>query len=192
MVQGWYQGGVDVIDFTDPDHPFEIAFFDRGPIDAPPAPGDSTQAVSRTRGTMGGSWGAYYWNGLIYSSELARGLDVLELIPTDQLSANELAAAKLVRMNEYNPQTQPRITWPAAFPVVRSYLDQLVRNNGLAAARTTAIARALDAAERQTGSARAQSLTRLATQVDADANNARDAGRVRAMAAAIRDLAASQ
>jgi hypothetical protein len=191
MVQGWYQGGVNVIDFTDPDRPFEIAFFDRGPIDAPPPPHDTAQAVSRTRGTMGGSWGAYYWNGFIYSSELARGLDILELIPTDQLSANELAAAKLVRMTEYNPQTQPRITWPAAFPVVRSYLDQLVRNDGLASARTTAIARALDGAERQTGSARAQALGRLATQVDADARNARDAARVRAMAAAIRDLAAA-
>ena len=191
MVQGWYQGGVDVIDFSDPDHPFEIAFFDRGPIDAPPAPGDSVQAVSRSRGTMGGSWGAYYWNGLIYSSELARGLDILELLPTDQLSANELAAAKLVRMSEYNPQTQPRITWPPAFPVVRSYLDQLVRNNGLATARTTAIARALDAAERQNGNARAQALTRLATQLDTDARNAKDAARVRAMAAAVRDLAAA-
>jgi hypothetical protein len=94
-------------------------------------------------------------------------------------------------MDEFNPQSQPRIVWPAAFPVVRSYLDQLVRNDGLASARTTAIARALDGAERQTGSARAQALGRLATQVDADARNARDAARVRAMAAAIRDLAAA-
>jgi hypothetical protein len=191
MVQGWYQGGVDVIDFTDPDHPFEIAYFDRGPADPPPAPGDSVQAVSRQRGTIGGSWGAYYWNGLVYSSELARGLDVLELLPTEQLSANELAAAKLVTMNEYNPQSQPKITWPAAFPVVRSYLDQLVRNKGLSAARTRPIARALDAAERQSGAARRASLTRLAATVDADARTAKDAARVRAMSAAIRDLAAA-
>ncbi|MGH9372388.1 MAG: LVIVD repeat-containing protein, partial [Vicinamibacterales bacterium] len=34
MVQAWYQGGVSVFDFTDSAHPFEIAFFDRGPIDA--------------------------------------------------------------------------------------------------------------------------------------------------------------
>src|SRR5205085_1694807 len=135
MVQGWYQGGVDVIDFTDPDHPFELAFFDRGPVDLPPPPGDTTGgAVSRMRGTIGGSWGAYYWNGLVYSSEMARGLDILELLPSDKLSANELAAAKLVRMTEYNPQSQPRIVWPAAFPVVRSYLDQLVRGNGLSSA----------------------------------------------------------
>jgi hypothetical protein len=191
MVQGWYQGGVDVIDFTDPDRPFEIAYFDRGPVDAPPAPGDTAGGqVSRTRGTIGGSWGAYYWNGYIYSSEMARGLDILELTPTDKLSANELAAAKLVRIEQFNPQSQPRITWPAAFPVVRSYLDQLVRGNGLAAARTTAISSALTAAERQSGAARGASLTSLAGQVDGDAAGARDAARVRAMAAAIRALAA--
>jgi hypothetical protein len=31
---------------------------------------------------------------MIYSSELDRGFDVLELQPSDQLSANEIAAAK--------------------------------------------------------------------------------------------------
>lgn len=191
MVQGWYQGGVDVIDFTDPDHPFEIAFFDRGPVDAPPAPGDTTGgAVSRARGTIGGSWGAYYYNGLVYSSELARGFDILELLPSDKLSANELAAAKLVRMTEYNPQSQPKIVWPAAFPVVRSYLDQLVRGNGLSAARASAISNALTAAEKQSGAARGVALSKLATQVDADVNGAKDAPRVRAMAAAMRALAA--
>jgi hypothetical protein len=195
MVQGWYQGGVDVIDFTDPDHPYELAFFDRGPADPPPVTmaGDTTGgAISRQRGTIGGSWGAYYWNGLVYSSELARGFDILELLPTDKLSANELAAAKLVRFAEYNPQSQPKIVWPAAFPVVRSYLDQLVRNDGLSSARTTAIARSLDAAEKQTVVARRTSLRRLATQVDADVRRAKDPARVRAMAAAIRELAAAR
>ncbi len=191
MVQGWYQGGVDVIDFTDPNHPFELAFFDRGPVDAPPAPGDTTGgAGGRGRGTIGGSWGAYYWNGFVYSSELARGFDILELLPSDKLSANELAAAKLVRLEQYNPQSQPKSVWPAAFPVVRSYLDQLVRSNGLATARTTAIASALAAAEGQTGAARGQALTALASQVDRDVSGAKDAARVRAMADAIRALAA--
>ena len=81
MVQGWYQGGIDVSDFTDPDHPYEVAYFDRGPIDPPPS-SDSTVAQAGAagggrRGTIGGSWGAYYWNGYIYSSELARGFDIL-------------------------------------------------------------------------------------------------------------------
>jgi hypothetical protein len=185
MVQGWYQGGVDVIDFTDPDKPFEIAYFDRGPVD-PPSQGEPN---SRTRGTIAGSWGAYWHNGLIYSSEMARGLDILEVLPSEHLSANEIAAAKLVMFDEFNPQSQPRITWPAAFPVVRSYLDQLVRGQGLSAARTTAIAQALDAAERQSGAARKTALTTLAGQVEQDASGAKDAARVRAMAAAMRDLA---
>ncbi len=192
MVQGWYQGGVDVIDFTDSDKPFEIAHFDRGPVDAPPATDDAAAApISRARGTIAGSWGAYWYNGYVYSSEMARGLDILELLPSEFLSANELAAAKLVMMDEFNPQSQPRITWPAAFPVVRSYLDQLVRGDGLAAGRTTAIASALDAAEKQTGAARRTALTTLAGSVEADAAAAKDGERVRAMAKAMRDLAAA-
>jgi len=191
MAQGWYQGGVDVSDFTDPDHPYEVAFFDRGPVDPPPAPGDTANAaVSRTRGTIGGSWGAYYWNGYIYSSELARGFDILELVPSDKLSANEIAAAKLVRMTQYNPQSQPHYTFPPAFPVIRSYLDQLVRDNGLTADRTTAIDKALAAAEKQRGAARGASLTKLAGQVGKDVNGAKDTARVKAMASEIRRLAA--
>jgi hypothetical protein len=176
MIQGWYQGGVNVFDFTDPNNPYEIAYFDRGPVDA-------------TKRVTGGSWGAYYWNGYIYSSELSRGLDILELTPSEYLSQNELDAAKLVRMNEYNPQSQPKIVWPAAFPVVRSYLDQLSRNNGLPAARRTAIAAALTTAERASGNTRRDQLTRLASDLDRDAASASDAARVRAMATAVRDLA---
>lgn len=187
-VQGWYQGGVDVMDFTDADHPIEIAYFDRGSIDAP---SDTSKASERSRYTIGGSWGAYYWNGMIYSSELDRGLDVYELTPSAQLSANEIAAANMVRLAEYNPQSQPKIVWPAAFPVVRSYLDQLVRNDGLAADRTTAISDALNAAEEKSGAARGAALTALAKQVDGYAGGARDAARVRMMSSAIRQLAAA-
>jgi len=186
MAQGWYQGGVDVIDFTDPDHPKELAFYDRGPIDAAPT---APEGARGTRGTIGGSWGAYWWNGLIYSSELDRGFDIYPLTPSDQLSANEIAAAKLVHLEQYNPQSQPHIVWPAAFPVVRSYLDQLVRNNGLTATRTTAIASALDAAERQSGKQRRAALETLASQVSKDVNGAQDSARVKSMAAAITALA---
>jgi len=110
-------------------------------------------------------------------------------VPSEHLSANEIAAAKLVRMEEFNPQSQPHITWPAAFPVVRSYLDQLVRGNGLPAARTAAIGQALDVAERRGGAARTTALNALAAELDRDAANARDAARVRAMAAEVRRLA---
>jgi hypothetical protein len=193
MVQGWYQGGVSIMDFTDPDHPKELAYFDRGAIDPPadvdvPAP-RSAEGSRRARATIGGSWGAYWWNGYIFSSELDRGFDILELEPSDQLSKNEIEAAKLVRFEEYNPQMQPRIEWPAAFPVIRSYLDQLVRWNGLAAERTTAIARALDAAERQAGRERRNALEALANQVDGDVARAKDPDRVRAMSEAVKSLA---
>ena len=189
MVQGWYQGGIDIIDFTDADKPVEIGFFDRGPVDAPATDG---AANSRTRGTIGGSWGAYWYNGRIYSSEMARGFDILELVPGPMLSANEIAAAKLVRYEEFNPQSQPKVTWPAAFPVVRSYLDQLVRSEGLAAARTAAIGSALDAAEKQSGAARRRALTALATAVDADAGAAKDGAKVRMLVAGLRELAGTR
>ncbi|HSB54876.1 MAG TPA: hypothetical protein VLD58_10990 [Gemmatimonadales bacterium] len=192
MVQGWYQGGISVVDFTDPDHPKELAYFDRGPIDsAPPPDSVANQGGRRMSGTIGGSWGAYYWNGLVYSSELDRGLDILELLPSEQLSANELAAARLVRMEQYNPQSQPHVTWPAAFPVVRAYLDQLVRGEGLSTARTTAIGQALDAAEKATGAKRRSALTALAATVDRDVTAAKDPERVKAMSAAIKALAKS-
>ncbi len=193
MVQGWYQGGVSVMEFTDPDHPQELAYFDRGPIDAPPGadvPVSPSQAGGRgSRGTIGGSWGAYWWNGLIYSSELDRGFDILELTPSDQLSKNEIEAARLVRFTDYNPQSQPKIEWPAAFPVVRSYLDQLVRGNGLAADRTTAIGTAIDAAEKLDGKARRDALNAVAKDVDKDVAGAKDSARVKMMSAAIKDLA---
>ena len=197
MVQGWYQGGVDLFDFSDPDHPQEIAYFDRGPLDQPPGAdipigaAAGTVGNSRGRSTTGGSWGAYYWNGHIYSSEIDRGFDIMALTPTDKLSKNEIEAAKLVQFKEYNPQSQPKIEWPAAFVVVRAYLDQLVRNTGLAADRTTAIASALDAAEQKTGGARKSALSTLAKQVDADISGAKDGPRVKMMSDAIKKLAAA-
>jgi hypothetical protein len=176
MVQGWYQGGLDVIDFTDASHPYEIAYFDRGPVDP-------------TKMVTAGYWAGYWYNGHIIGSEIARGLDVFELTPSEYLSQNEIDAAKLVHWDEFNPQNQPKIVWPAAFPVVRSYLDQLVRGQGLARARTTAIAAQLNGAEQVNGAARRSALTALASQLDGDVSGAADAPRVRAMAAAVRDLA---
>jgi hypothetical protein len=176
MVQGWYQGGLDVIDFTNADHPYEIASFDRGPV-------DSTKMVTA------GYWAAYYYNGHVIASEIARGLDVFELTPSPWLSQNEIDAAKLVRFDTFNPQLQPKIVWPAAFPVVRSYLDQLVRGSGLASSRTSAIGAAIDAAQQMSGAGRRSALTALAAQVDGDVGGAGDPGRVRKLAGALRDLA---
>ena len=194
-VQGWYQGGVNIMDFTHPDSAIEIGYFDRGSI-SPPRGADVPQppvdpSVRGGGNAIGGSWGAYYWNGLIFSSELDRGMDILELTPSAHLSANEIAAAKLVRFNAYNPQSQPKMTWPPAFVVVRSYLDQLVRNGGLASERTEAISSALDLAEMKAGAARATALNALAQQVDRDVAGAKDGARVRTMAGEIRRLAAA-
>ena len=175
MVQAWYQGGVSVFDFTDPAQPIEIAYFDRGPVGA--------------QLTLAGQWSAYWYNGLIIGSEIARGLDVFRLIPSEYLSANEIEAAKLVRMDRFNPQTQTRFVWPASFVVARAYLDGLVRNDGLHRAWATPIYAELDSAEKATGAARRSALTNLATRIERDAASARDAARVRALAAAVRDLA---
>lgn len=118
MVQAWYQGGVSIMDFTDPAKPTEIAWFDRGPIDA-------------ERLYVGGSWSAYWFNGRIYSSEIARGLDVLRLVPGEHLSAAEIAAAEAVTASTINPQTQTRITWADSPDVAGSYLDQLSRSGSI-------------------------------------------------------------
>ena len=114
MVQSWYQGGLSVFDWTDIDHPQEIAYFDRGPVDA-------------ARMTMGGSWSAYWYNGVIVSSEIARGLDIYELVPSGLITENELAAAKTVRMPYLNTQDQQKLVWAPSFALARAYLDQLAR-----------------------------------------------------------------
>ncbi len=175
MVQGWYQGGLSVFDFTDPAHPKEIAYFDRGPIDA-------------SKLVIGGYWAGYYYNGYIYGSEIARGLDVFALTPTADLTQNEIDAAKLVRFDRLNPQSQPKLVWPAAFVVARAYVDQLVRDNGLPAARTSIISSALRSAERLSGTARVAALRKLASDLDRDASNAGDATRVRALSSVVKRL----
>ena len=179
MVQAWYQGGISVFDWTDPAHPREIAFFDRGPM-------DSTKLVS------GGYWSVYWYNGYIVGSEMSRGLDLFQLKPSGFLTQNEIDAAKLVHFDYLNAQEQPQLVWPASFVVARAYVDQLVRGNGLSPERSSAIARELDRAEKLNGSARRTALTQLATQLDSDATGAPDPTRVRALTTAVRDLANAQ
>ena len=170
MVQAWYQGGVSVFDFTDSAKPFEIAFFDRGPLDA-------KQLIT------GGYWSAYWYNGYIYGTEIARGLDVFRLLPSPFLSQNEIDAALIVRVEAFNAQQQPRLTWPASPVVARAYLDQLTRSNGIARARAAAVRSALD--RRDNGR-----LETVAMQLEGDAAtaNARDAARLRALAATMKEL----
>ena len=131
MVQAWYQGGVSIVDFTDPRKPFEVAYFDRGPIDA-------------ERLIVGGAWSAYWFNGRIYVSEIARGLDVLKLEPTDKLSAAEIAAAESVMAEVSNPQTQTKVAWADSPDVAQAYLDQLTRMQGIDAALAAQAKTAID------------------------------------------------
>ena len=133
-VQAWYQGGISIVDFTDPAQPFEIAYFDRGPI-------DPNMLV------LGGDWSAYWYNGYIYGSEIARGLDVFELQPTKFLTQNEIDAAKTVRVSELNVQNQQKIEWPAQLVVAKAYVDQLSRTQALPADRIAALQKAIQSAE---------------------------------------------
>lgn len=176
MTQAWYQGGISVFDFTDPAHAKEIAFFDRGPMDS-------------TKLLLGGDWGTYWYNGHIYASEIDRGLDVLDLKPSDQLSQNEIDAAKLVHFDVFNPQNQPKLVWPASYVVARAYLDQLVRDNGIPRDRSTSIARDLGRAEKLKGASERTALTQLATRIDRDVRGSSDPTRVQALAGTVRGLA---
>lgn len=133
-VQGWYQGGISVMDFTDAERPVEIAYFDRGPI-------DPNMLV------LGGDWSAYWYNGHVYASEIARGLDIFELTPTKFLTQNEIDAAKAVRMAELNVQNQQRIEWPRTLVVAKAYVDQLERSQALSADRIGALRKAIQSAE---------------------------------------------
>jgi LVIVD repeat len=174
MVQAWYQGGISVFDWTDARNPKEIAFFDRGPVDA-------------TKLESGGSWSAYWYNGVIVSSEIARGLDILELVPSGLLSENEIAAAKSVKLEYLNTQGQPKLTWPATFSLARAYVDQLERSNGLTPARLSAIRQSLASAEKLNGTRRSQALNQLATELVGEGNGA-GAAKVRTLAGVVREL----
>jgi hypothetical protein len=186
MVQGWYQGGLSVFDFTDSAHPVEIAFFDRGPI-------DEKNLIT------GGYWSTYWYNGYIYASEIARGVDVFRLKPGEHLSQNEIDAAGLAILNEFNAQEQRRITWPARSVVARAYLDQLARTRGIQPERARAVTDALARADKVRSSrdrgaaAVAGELEALAVQVESDAGTAagQDAVRLRALAATIKGRTAA-
>ena len=178
MSQAWYQGGVSVFDFTDSAHPIEIAFFDRGPIDA-------KQLIT------GGFWSTYWFNGFIFGSEIARGVDVFRLKPTEYLSQNEIDAASQVHLDIFNAQEQSRMTWPNSSVVARAYIDQLTRSKSILPERVRAVNSALDKADalRGTGAtAVATELDAVAGRLESDAaaTNGRDAARFHSLAATLK------
>jgi hypothetical protein len=176
MVQGWYQGGISIFDWTDAANPIEIAYHDRGPVDS-------------TKMGSGGSWSVYWYNGAMYSSEISRGLDIFELTPSAFLTQNEIDAAKTVHFDYLNAQGQPKMVWPPSFALARAYLDQLDRSNCLGKARVNSVRQGLASAETASGAQRRESLTQMAAQLDGDARTSCDAPKVRKLAGAVRDLA---
>lgn len=133
-VQAWYQGGISVMDFTDAGNPIEIAYFDRGPIDPNTL-------------ILGGDWSAYWYNGHIYGSEIARGLDIFELTPTKFLTQNEIDAAKTVQVAELNVQNQEKIEWSHKLVVAKAYVDQLERSQALTSDNIAELRQAIQKAE---------------------------------------------
>ncbi len=180
--QAWYQGGLSVFDFTDPANPEEIAFFDRGPL-------DEAQLM------LGGYWSTYWFDGYIYGAEIARGLDIFELVASEHLSENEIAAAKLAQYGEFNTQAQTRVTWPAAVPVARSYLDQMGRNQGIDPVRANAVETVLGQIETGGAEGLETQLVELAEALDGDARAIEqaaekgDARRLRLLATTLREMA---
>ncbi len=179
MIQGFYQGGITVFDWTDPKKPFEMAYFDRGPLDG-------------TRLMSAGSWSVYWYNGLIYSSEISRGLDIYEMLPTPLLSQNEIDAAKTVVFTEANAQDQQKIVWPPSFALAKAFVDQLERSKGISAANVTSTRTELARIERLSGAARRAPLQALGTKLAADAAGSSDQPKVRMLVTAVNDLAAAQ
>jgi hypothetical protein len=164
-VQAWYQGGISLVDFTDADHPVEIAYFDRGPIDPKML-------------VLGGDWSAYWYNGHIYASEIARGLDIFELTPTKFLTQNEIDAAKTVRVAELNVQNQQKIEWPRNLVVANAYVDQLERSQALPADRIATLRHAMN----QKDLSKLKELAPSLEQSAGSAKSAADSTRLNALA----------
>jgi hypothetical protein len=180
-VQAWYQGGISVMDFTDVMHPFEIAYFDRGPIDPKML-------------VLGGDWSAYWYNGAIYGSEIARGLDVFELTPTKFLTQNEIDAAKAVQVAELNVQNQQKIVWPAQLVVAKAYIDQLSRSQALPSKQIAALEKAIHNAEKShMGEKQTTKLKDMTGSLEANAEATKspaDSARLRSLAEILKHPAA--
>jgi hypothetical protein len=179
VVQAWYQGGISVMDFTDAERPVEIAYFDRGPI-------------YPNLLVLGGHWSAYWYNGRIYASEIARGLDIFELEPSKFLTQNEIDAAKTVRVNELNVQNQQQIEWPRKLIVAKAYVDQLERSQALPADQIGSLRTAIQKAESSNlNKSSVANLKKLAPSLEtaAGSKTGADATRLQALAQILKNPA---
>jgi hypothetical protein len=85
LVKGSYQSGISVLDFSDLDDIEEVGYADPEPL--------NPNAFS-----IGGDWSSHFYNGLIYQSDITRGL------LTWVYTGRELRDAK--KLDRLNPQTQ--------------------------------------------------------------------------------------
>jgi uncharacterized protein (DUF305 family) len=179
FVQAWYQGGISVIDFTDSANPVEIAYFDRGPLNAENL-------------VFGGYWSTYWYNGRIYGTETMRGLDVLALEPSEYLTANEIAAANVANYDGvFNPQQQFPVSWPAEPVVALAYVDQLARDEALPDSLVTDVRTALAEVDSQSRDRKlAKKLKSLAADVKDDTGDAATKKRRAALAETLNGIAA--
>lgn len=178
MVQSWYQGGINIFDWTDPENPIEIAFHDRGPLHV-------------ERSQLGGSWSVYWYNGMIVNSEIARGLDIFELVPSDFLTENEIEAANTVRLSYLNAQGQPKYEWPPSFVLMRAYLDQMERGQEYELSFIRSIRADLREAENAEGNEKAYLLNQLARKVEVEANGSSRKSRARVLAKTMKQLSST-
>ena len=176
MAQSWYQAGISVFDWTDAAHPREIAYFDRGPVDT-------------TRMVLGGSWSVYWYNGVLVSSEITRGLDIFALTPSPFLTQNEIDAAKTVPYDYLNTQGQQQMVWPPSFALAGAYLDQLARIGDLPAERIARVRRGLVSAQRVSPGGRRRALVKLSAEIPVYLAASRDKKKVELLARAVGDLA---
>jgi hypothetical protein len=143
---------------------------------------------------LGGYWSAYWYNGNIYGSEIARGLDVFELSPSKFLTQNEIDAAKTVQVATLNVQNQQKIEWPAKLVVAKAYIDQLERSQALPADRIAALQKAIETAETSHMSkSNVAKLKRMAPSLEKDAATAKspaDAKRLDALAQILKNPSA--
>jgi len=174
MVQSWYQGGISVFDFTDPEKPIEIAFHDRGP-------------VSADEMASGGSWSIYWYNGVLVNSEISRGIDIFQLTPSQYLTENEITASRTVSLNQFNPQGQVQFEWPSSYALAHAYLDQISRNREMSVDEISAARQNLKEAESRSGRSQTRMLNDLAERIESQTESSSD--KVAKFTEAVRNLA---
>ncbi len=170
LVQAWYQGGISLVDFTDAAHPIEIGYFDRGPVDG-------------TKRALGGQWSSYWYNGYIYGSEIARGVDVFRLIPNKFLTQNEIDASNQVHFDYLNVQNQPKVDWPSNLIVARAYLDQLARGASLSSKTMRDLKAAIGKSDQTKATGKIMNLVADLEKAAPSAKSPADADRIKALAA---------